>query len=114
MKEFVEKLIGRLEEYTEYDTFDIYKEEALINISFETLYDIVKQLAEEYNGGWIPCSEMLPEESGEYYTYVYYDGHYMYSIDEIDCYAIVKEWNCSSDYKIIAWKPIAPYQPKRE
>lgn len=47
-------------------------------------------------------------------AYVYYDGHYMYSIDEIDCDAIVKEWNCSSDYKIIAWEPIAPYQPKGE
>ena len=22
---------------------------------------IVQEVAEEYNGGWIPCSEMLPE-----------------------------------------------------
>ena len=47
MKEFVEKLMERLEEYPEDDTFDIYKEEPLI--SFETLDDIVNQLAEEYN-----------------------------------------------------------------
>lgn len=71
MKEFVEKLMERLEEYTEYDTFDIYKEEPLINISFETLDDIVNQLAEEYincstdtstntSSGWIPCIERLP------------------------------------------------------
>lgn len=56
----------------------------------------------------------VSQNNDTYYTYVYYDGHYMYSIDEIDCDAIVKEWNCSSDYKIIAWKPIAPYQPKGE
>ena len=64
--------------------------------------------------GWIPCSERLPEVSGEYYTYVYYDGHYMYSIDEIDCDGMIKKWNCASDYQILAWKPIAPYQPKGE
>lgn len=28
--------------------------------------EIVKEVAEEYNGGWIPCSERLPEE-WEYY-----------------------------------------------
>lgn len=24
---------------------------------------IVQEVAEEYNGGWIPCSERLPEEN---------------------------------------------------
>ena len=27
---------------------------------------IVQDVAEEYNGGWIPCSERLPEENGMY------------------------------------------------
>lgn len=27
---------------------------------------IVKEVAEEYNNGWIPCSERLPEKNGMY------------------------------------------------
>ena len=33
---------------------------------------IVHEVAEEYNGGWISCSERLPEESG-YYLVTYHD-----------------------------------------
>lgn len=117
MKEFIEKLIGRLEEKAN-QTWLVLAERN----GYERAIEIVNQLAEEYKGtisktenvGWIPCSERLPEVSGEYYTYVYYDGHYMYSVDEIDCDGIIKEWNCSPDYQIIAWKPIAHYQPKGE
>ena len=28
----------------------------------ENAIEIVQEVAEEYNGGWIPCSERLPEE----------------------------------------------------
>ena len=71
---------------------------------------IVQEVAEEYNSGWIPCSERLPEESGEYLTWVEYDGDRFIAIDEIDCDGIIKEWNCSTDYKIIAWQPLPqPY-----
>lgn len=82
-------------------------------------YDI-KRLAEEFatdtnvgNNGWIPCSERLPEESGKYITWVEYDGDRFRAIDEIDCDGIIKEWNCSTDYKIIAWQPL-PQPPKGE
>ena len=138
MNEFIEKLIGRLEEKSSKaeQEMNYYRELSEEDASCEVFadahekqyeaycstIDIVNQLAEECadvkdsltTDGWIPCSERLPEESGEYYTYVYYDGRYMYSIDEIDCDGIAKEWNCFSDYKIIAWKPIEPYQPKGE
>ena len=32
-------------------------------IAFGDAIEIVKKEAEEYNNGWIPCSERLPEES---------------------------------------------------
>lgn len=32
-------------------------------VTIDTAMDIVDQVAEEYNNGWIPCSERLPEES---------------------------------------------------
>ena len=40
---------------------------------------IVQEVAEEYKGGWIPCSERLPEESG-YYLVTYHnwsDGNFL-------------------------------------
>ena len=130
MKEFIEKLIGRLEEIPVENRCcecphrqkcdevqeNINNEHTdLCGATIKALaVEIINQLAEEHNNGWIPCSEVLPEVSGEYYTYVYYDGHYMHSVDEIDCDGMIKKWNCASDYQILAWKPVAPYQPKGE
>lgn len=51
MQEVFEKIIEKLEEKIEYDAFDYYKEEPLINMSFEKLEDIINQAAEEYNNG---------------------------------------------------------------
>lgn len=80
----------------------------------KVIKETVKEI-EENNNCWIPCSERLPEESGEYLTWVEYDGDRFIAIDEIDCDGIIKEWNCSTDYKIIAWQPLPqPYQPKGE
>ena len=31
-------------------------------LAFDDTKNIVQEVAEEYNGGWIPCSEQLPEE----------------------------------------------------
>ena len=69
MKEFIEKLIARIVnsvgkeialsfstigEWNAYRTGCAYKQNQII--------DIVNQLAEEHNNGWIPCSERLPED----------------------------------------------------
>ena len=32
--------------------------------------DIIEQISEEYNGGWIPCSERLPEENKDGWTHL--------------------------------------------
>lgn len=80
----------------------------------KVIKETVKEIEENHNG-WIPCSERLPETSGEYLTWVKYDGKEFHSIDEIDCDGIFKEWNCSSDYKIIAWMHLpTQYQPNGE
>ena len=66
MKEFIKKLIARI--MLESASCKIYK---LINPNKEDIaefnaykkcIEIVNQVAEEYNNGWIPCSERLPEE----------------------------------------------------
>ena len=80
MKEFIEKLIGRLEEESnkwldiwDKDRCDNYADG--MNDAFDEAIEIVNQLAEEYNtidinelfeemeqnDGWIPCSERLPK-----------------------------------------------------
>ena len=46
--------------------------------------EIVQEVAEEYNGGWIACSERLPEESG-YYLVTYHDwsdGNFLPKYDD--------------------------------
>lgn len=119
MQAVFEKIIEHLENAS-FWTDSSFDEDGYCNDdSEEAVYlhkaiEIVKQEADKYNNGWIPCSERLPEVSGEYYTYVYYDGHYMYSVDEIDCDGMVKRWNYVSDYKVVAWKPIEQYQLKGE
>ena len=85
MKEFIEKLIGRLEE-----SVSLPKNERMESrvgkkqtqgfvLGVRSSVEIVKKLAEEYssksreleNNGWIPCSERLPEESGYYMACIY-------------------------------------------
>ena len=79
----------------------------------KVIKETVKEIEENHNG-WIPCSERLPEESGEYLTWVEYDGDRFIAIDEIDCDVIIKEWNCSTDYKVIAWQPLPLPFSRRE
>lgn len=127
MQEVFEKLIKKLEEY-EHENLIEHDSEIANHCRKDCQYnndctlcvwdkaiEIVKQEAEQYNGGWISCSDLLPEESGEYLTWVEYDGYRFIAIDEIDCDGIIKKWNCSTDYKVIAWQPLPqPYQPKGE
>ena len=112
MKEFVDKLIKQLEERIEEnvgwedDEFFDGKSNA-----FEWTISVINKLVEKYNNGWIPCSERLPDESGEYLTYVDYADETFIAIDEIDCDGIIKEWNCTPNYHVVAWQPLPkPYK----
>lgn len=72
MKEFIEKLVGRLEE----EAFKIQLNQGIKNPSTHDMFletftvrqieEIVNEFAEEYNNGWIPCSERLPECENKY------------------------------------------------
>ena len=59
MKEFIDKLIGRLEELKT-EALDKWDGGAS-HRAYSKAIDIANELAEEYNNGWIPCSERLPE-----------------------------------------------------
>ena len=69
---------------------------------------IVQEVAEEYNNGWIPCSERLPDDfmSMEYLTTV--NGHFY---PEINYYCVANnKWFSSrkttKEVDVIAWKPL--------
>ena len=113
MKEFVEKLIGRLEEYPTY-SFGVSLLNTQEYIKVSDLIEIVNQLAEECNNGWIPCSERLPSKEGEYLTFVEYDDDEFIAIDEFLCEGILKEWNCTQNYRVIAWMELPEKYQKGE
>ena len=120
MKEFIEKLIGRLEE-AKFPITDL-KQGVVINGSQQTddavLYDraieIVNELAEEYNNGWIPCEKELPKKDGTYLVTVKnLTGYYIMEENVFACSYwqnefIFRGWE---DNAVIAWMPLPqPYK----
>ena len=116
MQDIFEKIMERLEEASHWETVideDGYAEDVGEVIYLDKAIEIVNQVAEEYNDGWIPCSERLPEESlnsvigwDEYRNRCcfvqYINGRFVLGND-ID------------SVKIIAWQPLpSPYKPKGE
>ena len=85
--------------------------------AYKKCFEIVNQLAEEQNNGWIPCSERLPEENGKYLVCV--DNPTRNRKNCIFAFwfnAYDKEFEREHDLDyVIAWQPLpAPYQPKGE
>ena len=102
-------------------------------IPVDKAIEIVKQAAAERKNGWIPCSERLPKEYGDYlvawkplsmsaddiikkvgravphfYEIVEYDPD-----DEALWIGSIEQ--AKGEYEIIAWQPLPePYQPKGE
>lgn len=137
MKEFVDKLISRLEEEIVFDTFDHYKEEPLVNMSFERLEDIITQLSEEYintstntstdtSSGWIPCSERLPQESEPVCTLCEVVNVMLKNgiVTSGWCNRYLEKWYVLDHYHdyplpyeykdVIAWQPLPqPYKPQK-
>lgn len=85
----------------------------------------VKQEAEQYNNGWIPCSERLPENnnvvlcwvvsktiaSGETFIIGSCDRGFWF----LQTYEIGHHHFPVKDYEVVAWMPLPqPYQTKGE
>lgn len=75
--------------------------------------EVIDKKTEEHKGGWIPCSEKLPEYDGGYICTakecqesleLIYSTHDNSWMDEFD-----------SEYEVIAWQPLPKkYNPKGE
>ena len=84
-------------------------------VSEAEIKEIIKQVAAEYNNGWIPCSERLPEENMEVIvTISEMDGYNHTSTSWMqDGVWIIKKTPLQPT--VIAWQPIPePYQSKGE
>ena len=138
MKEFIEKLIGRLEEhktkaYVTGITNNPYEFGACN--AMDSAISIVNQLAEEYklfgnseqvNNGWITCSERLPEDDTKRYMVQKTNGYIdilgfskdAYRLSRYDFYeykgkkkAIFFDYDSEYGYcewECEAWQPLPP------
>lgn len=139
MQEVFSKIIEKLEERTSflsdctkygnkdaeqqnksYSTMMMYEVSDLV----DDLIEIVKQEAEKYNNGWIPCSERLPEEGRGVILYAenkaFIGSHVVFMANIHN--GKWQMWESSREVEInyipIAWQPLPlllePYQPKGE
>ena len=80
--------------------------------------EIVKQEAERYNNGWIPCSEKLPELRKDVLVTVKYTGFmgmHGYWIKTGHMEAENDWWGDCAGGEVIAWQPLPlPYRSKGE
>ena len=124
MQAAFEKIIEKLEERTSfladctkygnkdagqqeksYSTMMMYEVADLV----DDLIDIVKQEAEQYNNGWIPCSSgVMPRANGWYLV-----TNYLGVVQEQRWTS--NHWEKLRDEAVLAWRELPlPYQPNGE
>lgn len=118
MQEIFEKIIRTLEKEKSGNTSLMFEADCWregVNDAIE----IVKQTATEFNNGWIPCSERLPEEH-KLYDITFKNSAGIHS-DEAIYIPFRKKWFWDADEseevenEILAWaEKREPYQPKGE
>ena len=112
MKEAFEKILERLEELKLPFPDECPSYYGNTNKLLDAAKQIVQEVAEEYNGGWIPCSERLPEPyqkvivsyMDSYIGGIYdvCEGQYVYSLHIWD----ISDYMSDDDFKVLAWKPL--------
>lgn len=69
MKGLIEKILERLEELQNYACFPtewVNEEQSKIHSYYANKLTEILKLTEQYNNGWLPCSERLPEDRDWY------------------------------------------------
>ncbi len=101
MNKAFEKIINCIKELADYNG-DAYIDSA-------DIIEIVQEVAEEYNGGWIPCSERLPEDDSICIVTVEYPNNetvvdYGWFDRKSVCWFVgTQEFRTSN---ILAWQPL--------
>ncbi len=103
MQAVFEKIIDNLYAYSDIDEAEQYGTIPVIEL--DRAIESVKQEAEQYNNGWIPCNELLPAYGQTVLASVCAEDAEWKII--IACY---KEEDFWLDGKIDAWQPLpTPY-----
>ena len=104
MNKAFEKILERIDSYIE----DAKSEGDFSYIKpFEIAKIAVQEVAEEYNGDWIPCSERLPEEYTVLCCDIYGEmivGHPYF--DEVSDTNYSAESDNEMMYNCVAWRPL--------
>ena len=127
MKEFVEKLIERLEEEknTASKTFANFEMQVDLGRVFglEKAIEIINQLAEEYNlsktksldNGWIPCIERLPEVFDNVLISTIEGGRTIGHRCPNQAFGRFYDLHSFAIDNVIAWQPLpSPYKPEEK
>lgn len=137
MQQFIDKLIERFEEEATTGTVQAGSDYIIQGnaIPKKRVIEIVNQLAEEYKGGWVPCSERLPEDcDNRFYMcivenheedlpmYCQYEEEYGFGYwqdiyDEHTLGFVDSEFSTNEELgyeKVIAWRQIPKYQKEGE
>ena len=114
MKQFIDKLISRLEERVNvYSSGYGCMSCEVRAVPISEVKKAVNQLAEEYKGGWIPCSKELPVWHDNVLVCTERGGRTIASMRLTE-----NDWYDMYDTKIenvIAWMPLPePYQKEGE
>ena len=122
MNKAFEKILERLEEKLKKseERYHRYLDDSNLSCMFDRsdieekrvdtikeMIEIVQEVAEEYNGGWIACSERLPEESGTYIVNAIENS--IIHVTFAKWMPRMKKWNltgCRSYWKVNAWQPL--------
>ena len=112
MQEVFEKIIEKLEEIRIKKTCNTEKcdtKELCRICVVDDAIEIVKQEAEKYNNGWIPCSSgVMPRANGWYLV-----TNHLGVVQEQRWSA--NHWEKLRDDAVLAWRELPyPYQPKGE
>ena len=104
MNEAFEKILERLSNIYRVVKTD---EDAEWNRAIYKSTEIVQEVAEEYNGGWIPCSVRLPEENQEVMLQDFYGNitiGKMKITDGIEGFSDGDWWASANNY--VAWQQL--------
>ena len=133
MKEAFEKIVERLEEpqfnigcgacpiKEKCDEVQEAIDDEMTDLCAETMRviakEIVKEVAEEYDNGWIPCSERLPDKAGYEVLATLENGYGQRRVTIIFTGYGDSQWQCNHKefdldvWKVIAWQPLPePYK----
>lgn len=122
MQEVFEKIIDKLEELQNYACFPtewVNEEQSKIHSYYANKLTEILKLTEQYNNGWIPCSERLPEEH-KLYDITFKNSAGIHSDSAIyNPYLKIWLWDADEtelvENEILAWaEKREPYQPKGE